>query len=93
MRAGKGETGKGAGLEKTRRELTAVAFEGWPTKTKAQQNYIPRQAAAEHRRVLSRGPEGGAGFQNAARSGTKCPKQKSLLNQDDQGQGWFQTPH
>lgn len=53
------EKGKrwGFGLEKTsRKKLTAVAFGGRQvTKTKAQQNYIPRHVAGEQRNVLSRG--------------------------------------
>jgi hypothetical protein len=42
------------GLAKTsRKKLTAVAFEGRSmTKTKAQQNYIPRQVAREQRSIL-----------------------------------------
>ena len=57
--AGKREKGKrwGFGLEKTsRKKLTAVAFGGRQvTKTKAQQNYIPRRVAGEQRNGLSWG--------------------------------------
>lgn len=57
IRAGKREKGRGGGLEKTsRKKLTAVAFGGKRvTKTKAQQNYIPRHVAAEQRNVLFMG--------------------------------------
>lgn len=60
IRAGKGRReGEGARKDKSRK-LTAVAFEGCATKTKAQQNYIPRQRL-ESTEVFFYGEQKGGG--------------------------------